>query len=53
MGLFIVIVGAFTFFGPVTLEKAYDICEPNPITKECYVEALQPITALDPAKLND
>ena len=43
MGLFLVIAGSWAFFGPITLEKAQDICEPSPITKECYIEALQPI----------
>lgn len=53
MGFFLVAAGIWTFFAPVTLEKAQDICEPDPITKECYVEALQPITTVDYEKLNN
>lgn len=52
MGLFLVIAGAWTFFGPVTLEKAQDVCEPNLITKECYVEALKPITTANHTNYN-
>lgn len=42
-GLFLVIVGSWIFFGPVTLEEAYEICDPDPITLECYKEALEPL----------
>lgn len=52
MGLFLVIVGAWTFFGPVTLEEAKDICA-GPITAECYIEALEPIEPVDYSKMND
>lgn len=51
MGLFLVIVSTAAFFGPVTLEKAEDLCAPEAISKECYVEALQPIEAV--YKVND
>ena len=44
MGLFIVILANFAFFGPVTLEKAKELCAPESISKECYVQALEPIT---------
>lgn len=52
-GEFIVWAAIWTFFAPVTLGQAQDICEPNVITKECYIEALQPIEKLDYSKLND
>ena len=43
MGLFLVIVMSFGF-GAATLEKSKDICAPDRITKECFLEALEPVT---------
>lgn len=43
MGLFLVVASVWTFLLPVSLERAYDICEGEAITKECYLEALEPI----------
>ena len=40
---FLIIATVFGFFS-WNLEKAQDICEPDPITKDCYIEALQPIS---------
>lgn len=55
MGLFLVILGAFTFFGPVTLEKAdkLDGAHDGHFTAENYKAALEPIEPLDYSKLND
>ena len=46
MGLFLVLLGSFTFFGPVTLDKAdkLDGVRDYNFTYENYVEALKPIT---------
>lgn len=52
LGLFLVIVGSFGF-GAYSLEKAHDICAPEPITKECFVEAVSPIEPVDYSKMND
>ena len=49
MGFFIFTAALWTFFGPVTLEKADDICSaagsPH-ITLECYEQALEPKTGV-------
>jgi hypothetical protein len=50
--MFLVIAATWVFFGPVTLEKADELCAPGPITAECYSEALEPIEA-DWSGLND
>lgn len=55
MGLFLVIATAFTFFGPVTLEKAdkLDGKHDGNFTAENYHAALEPIELVDYSKLND
>lgn len=55
MGLFIVIAAAFTFFGPVTLEKAdkLDGAKDGHFEYSNYIEALSPVEPLDYSKLND
>ena len=51
MGIFLIIASVWTF-GVTTLEEAHTICAPEPINKECFVEALEPIEDVDYSKLN-
>lgn len=50
---FLIIIVSFGFFGPYGLEKAFDNCEGESITKECYLDAVGPVVPLDYSKLND
>ncbi len=54
MGLFLVILGVFTFFGPVTLEKAdkLDGVRDTKFTLENYKEALKPIKSANHNRYN-